>query len=432
MQNTSSLIARKRDGEALRGEEIEFLVEGFTQGQVADYQMSALAMAIYLRGMSPSETAHLTRAMLQSGTQLTWPSGSPVVDKHSTGGVGDKVSLILAPLLASCDFRVPMISGRGLGPTGGTLDKLEAIPGYRTDLSVDEIQAITERAGGVITGASEDIAPADRKLYALRDVTATVSSIPLITASIMSKKLAEGLDALALDVKVGNGAFMRSLNQARELAVSLARTGEEMGVRTAALITDMNQPLGRMIGNTVEVDESVEALRGEGPHDLMEVTYELGVAILLLTGGAENATEAKRTLEDSVSSGKAYERFESLVAAQGGDLRAARPRAPQSVLTASRDGCINAIDTQLLGKAIIELGGGRKKMGDPIDHSVGIEMLVRVGQTVSRKEPLMRIFAPQAQQEQIHDYLAAAITVADEVVPPLTLFHEQLGVEGQS
>src|SRR6478609_6905594 len=268
---SASIIAKKRDGLALRRDEIAAFVGGFARGDIPDYQMAALAMAIYCRGMTAEETAALTEAMLASGQRMPRDSGQRLrVDKHSTGGIGDKISLILAPLLACCGLAVPMISGRGLGATGGTLDKLEAIPGFRTNLSLAEIEQITATVGCVITGASDEIAPADKKLYALRDVTATVPSIPLITASIMSKKLAESLDALVLDVKFGSGAFMTSLDEARALARSLVETGKRMGVKTAALLTDMNQPLGRMAGNLVEVHEALATVQGGGPADLWE------------------------------------------------------------------------------------------------------------------------------------------------------------------
>ena len=268
--NASFLIAKKRDGGELSAEEIAWLVHGYVAGHVPDYQKAAWAMAVYLRGMTVAETAALTEAMLHSGRTLTWPAGGlPKVDKHSTGGIGDKVSLVLAPLLACCGVQVPMISGRGLGATGGTLDKLESIPGFRTDLSIDEMRRMLAEGGCFITGTTHDLVPADRKLYALRDVTGTVPSIPLITASIMSKKLAEGLDALVLDVKFGSGAFMKTLAEARQLAESLVATGKQMGVPTTALLTDMGQPLGRMAGNAVEVNETVTALQGNGPADLM-------------------------------------------------------------------------------------------------------------------------------------------------------------------
>src|SRR3954452_15256312 len=282
--NVVSLISKKRDGGELTEDEIGSLISGYVRGDVPDYQMAAWAMAVYLRGMTVPEIAALTECMLHSGVRFEWPAGeSPKVDKHSTGGIGDKVSLPLAPLLACCGLAVPMISGRGLGATGGTLDKLEAIPGFRTDLSLAEIEQMTASVGCVITGASAEIAPADKKLYALRDVTATVPSIPLITASIMSKKLAESLDALVLDVKFGSGAFMKSLDQARELARSLVDTGKRMGVKTTALLTDMNQPLGRMAGNLVEVHEAIATLQGRAPEDLWHCTRELAVELLLMT-----------------------------------------------------------------------------------------------------------------------------------------------------
>ncbi|RIK84242.1 MAG: thymidine phosphorylase [Planctomycetota bacterium] len=279
------IIQKKRDRGELTAAEIGEFIAGYVRGDVPDYQMSALAMAIYLNGMTTDETAALTDSMLNSGARFEWPDdGRLRADKHSTGGIGDKTSLLLAPMLACCGLQVPMISGRGLGATGGTLDKLEAIPGFRTDLSMEEVRDVVRRVGCVITGATADLVPADRKLYALRDVTATVPSIPLITASIMSKKLAEGLDALVLDVKFGSGAFMKTLDQARRLAESLVSTGKRMGVATTALLTDMNQPLGRMAGNAVEVNESVAALEGRGPADLMEVTLALGAQVLAFAG----------------------------------------------------------------------------------------------------------------------------------------------------
>ena len=333
-------IARKRDGQSLTSNEISEFVRGFTTGAVPDYQMSALAMAIYLRGMDAEETASLTREMLESGTELTWPAGPPRVDKHSTGGIGDKVSLVLAPLLACCGLQVPMISGRGLGPTGGTLDKLESIPGFRTNLSLTEIRDITNRVGCVITGASEEIAPADRKLYALRDVTATVASIPLITASIMSKKLAEGLDALVLDVKVGSGAFMKTIGQARDLARSMVETGVRMGVRTTALLTDMNQPLGRMAGNALDLDESVAALRGAGPADLVDLTRQLGAELLVATRSCQTMDAGVAELQQHIDSGAGLRKLREMVAAQGGDLDEPRAVSPSRPVLAQRSGFV--------------------------------------------------------------------------------------------
>ncbi|MGC3966115.1 MAG: thymidine phosphorylase [Pirellulales bacterium] len=307
--NPVQIIAKKRDGQALSAGEIRALVERYARGELPDYQMSAWAMAVFLRGMTDDETAALTEAMLDSGAQLQWPAELTTVDKHSTGGIGDKTSLILAPLLACFDLAVPMISGRGLGATGGTLDKLEAIPGFRTDLNLEEIRAVTRAVGCVITGATADLVPADRKLYALRDVTATVASIPLITASIMSKKLAEGLRALVLDVKFGSGAFMKTADEARRLARSMVAVGRKMGVATTALLTDMNQPLGRMAGNAVEVDESIDVLQGGGPQDLIDLTLALGAELLVATGRAADHEAAVTTQRARLSDGTAYEKF---------------------------------------------------------------------------------------------------------------------------
>jgi pyrimidine-nucleoside phosphorylase len=415
-------ISHKRDGQKLTAEEIAAFVAGFARGEIPDYQMSALAVAICIRGMDDEESAALTDAMLASGTKLSWPEGTPtIVDKHSTGGIGDKSSLILAPLLACCGLAVPMISGRGLGATGGTLDKLESIPGFRTDLSLEEIRRQVERIGCVITGATADLAPADRKLYALRDVTATVESIPLITASIMSKKLAEELDALVLDVKFGSGAFMKSLADARRLAQSLVATGKRMGVTTTALVTDMNQPLGRMAGNAVEVDESIQCLDQRGPPDLTELTYALAAELLVATGMAASAAQAHARLEAEIASGRALAKFHELVAAQGGDLDAPRPIATAWEICAKKDGFLVSIDTEQLGIAIIELGGGRRVMTDPIDHSVGLEMLARLGDGVTREMPLVRLFSPPEKRSAAAARIAAAITIGPDPCdrPPL-------------
>jgi pyrimidine-nucleoside phosphorylase len=423
------IIAKKRDGLPLAAEEIAFFVQGFSRGEVPDYQMAALAMAIYLRGMTPVETAALTEQMLRSGETLDWPKagGIPVADKHSTGGIGDKTSLILAPLLACCGLRVPMISGRGLGATGGTLDKLEAIPGFRTDLSLDEVRAITERVGCVITGASAELAPADKKLYALRDVTATVASIPLITASIMSKKLAEGLDALVLDVKFGSGAFMKSLEDARALAYSLVETGERMGVRTSALLTDMNQPLGRMVGNAVEVDESLEILAGRGPADLRELTLELAAEALLLAERAASREAALEQLSAELDSGRSLTKFREMVAAQGGNLDAPRPRAAARDFSASYAGFIRCIDAEQLGMAVIEMGGGRKVVADRIDHSTGLEMLVRIGERVERGQPLVRLFSRPEEFDRVSRIVAAAIEIGESPCDGPRLIVERIG-----
>ena len=413
--NVTSLIRRKRDGGELTASEIEALIAGYSAGDVPDYQMAAFAMAVCLRGMTSEETAALTSAMLHSGSVMQWPGiGGPVVDKHSTGGIGDKVSLVLAPLLACEGLYVPMISGRGLGPTGGTLDKLEAILGFRTDLSLDEVQRVTCEVGCVITGATEGIAPADKKLYGLRDVTATVESIPLITASIMSKKLAEGLSALVLDVKFGSGAFMKNLEDAQALARSLVATGDRMGVKTSALLTDMNQPLGRMAGNAVEVLESIDTLQGRGPEDLVEVTLALGAELLHLADVGHDITTNVERLQSHINSGAALEKFEQMVHAQHGNLKNLTPLAASHEVTALHAGYIQQINTQQLGEAIIELGGGRKVLTDKIDHSVGLEMLVRIGDRVDAGQPLVRLFARESSVSQASSMVRNAISIGDE------------------
>jgi pyrimidine-nucleoside phosphorylase len=409
------LIAKKRDGAELTAGEIGAFIAGYARGDVPDYQMAALAMAIYLRGMTTAETAALTDHMLASGARFDWPAdGISRVDKHSTGGIGDKVSIPLAPMLACCGLQVPMISGRGLGATGGTLDKLESIPGFRTDLSMDEIRDVVRRIGCVITGATADLVPADRKLYALRDVTATVPSIPLITASIMSKKLAEGLDALVLDVKWGSGAFMKTADQARELARSLVATGQRMGVATTALVTDMNQPLGRMAGNAVEIDESVALLEGRAPADLLEVTLALGAELLESTGSAANLKSARAALEATIASGDARERLAAMVRAQGGDLDAPRHVAPASEVAAPSAGYVSSVDAEEFGRAIIALGGGRQKLGDALDYSTGVEMLVRLGDRIDAGQPLVRVFAEPEAARRVSPMLLAAIGLSDD------------------
>jgi pyrimidine-nucleoside phosphorylase len=413
--NPAQIIAHKRDGHALDADEIAAFLSGYVRGEIPDYQMSALAMAIYFRGMTPVETATLTREMLRSGSVLTWsPGGLPKVDKHSTGGVGDKVSLVLAPLLASCGVQVPMISGRGLGATGGTLDKLESIPGFRTDLSGAEIRATVERVGCVITGQTSNLVPADKRLYALRDVTATVPSVPLITASIMSKKLAESLDALVLDVKFGSGAFMKTPAEARALAESLVAVGSETGLRVAALLTDMSQPLGRMIGNAVEVDEAVRTLRNDDPpEDLVHLTLELGRELLMLAGIAEEEAAGSQ-LRRALESGAACEKFSELVSAQGGDVDAPRLVAPSSDVVARESGFVVSMDCEALGQAVVIMGGGRWQVTDRVDHSVGLEMLVRMGDAVERGRPLVRIFAADSKAELVRDTIVAAIVIGPE------------------
>lgn len=429
--NPTQLIAKKRDAGELAAEEIAFLIDGYVRGKIPDYQMAAMLVAMFVRGLNDAETAALTDSMLRSGVTLTWPEASlPRVDKHSTGGIGDKVSLPLAPLLACCGVTVPMLSGRGLGPTGGTLDKLESIVGFRTNLSLEEIQRLTEEVGCVITGTTPELVPADRLLYALRDVTATVPSVPLITASIMSKKLAEGLNALVLDVKFGCGAFMKTRALARELAAGMVAVGQRMGVATTALLTDMNQPLGRMAGNGVEVSESLDCLRGGGPSDLRELVLELGSDVLVSAKVAATRAAAQTMLLRELDSGRAYERFEQMVVAQGGRLDVPRPIAPAHDLCGEHSGIVESIDTESLGWIIIDLGGGRRQLTDVIDHSVGLEMLVRIGDAVQSSQPLVRVFAPLAKFDEIASRLRAAITIGDQPTQPTQppmLIAERLG-----
>ena len=425
--NATRIIECKRDGRPLSESQIAFLIDGYVDGRVPDYQMAAFAMAVYFQGMDDTETAALTQRMLRSGSSLAWDQGSlPNVDKHSTGGIGDKTSLLLAPLLACCGVQVPMISGRGLGATGGTLDKLESIPGFRTDLSRHEIEDQAQRIGCVISGATADIAPADKRLYALRDVTATVPSVALITASIMSKKLAESLDALVLDVKFGSGAFMKTPRAARELAKSLVATGQRMGVSTTALLTDMNQPLGRMVGNAVEVAETLDCLRGEGPPDVLELTLALAAELLVMTRVAE-AAEADSILRGQLASGRAHQKFREMVVAQGGDADAPLNIAPRQTYRAGSGGCVTAIDAQRLGEAVIHLGGGRRQVDDVIDHSVGLEILVRLGDPVEPGQPLTHVFSPQPLDDELRRLLQAAFTIGTDRVEPTLLVRERIG-----
>ena len=425
--NIAQLIAKKRDGEELTREEIVHLVNGYVDGSVADYQMSAWAMAVFLQGMTTEETAALTEAMLASGEVFNWTGefagGAPNGDKHSSGGIGDKVSIPLAPALACCGLRVPMISGRGLGATGGTLDKLESIPGMRIDYDLEEAQQIATDVGCVICSASPKLVPADRKLYALRDVTATVPTIPLITASIMSKKLAEGLDALVLDVKCGSGAFMKTPEEANALARSLVDTGKRMGVATTALVTDMNQPLGRLAGNGVEIDESVACLEGSGPDDLREITVKLGGELLCSAGLATDSTAGEAKIAATLDDGSAREKLAEMVRAQGGDLEADRPRGKEHVITASESGVVSAIDTELLGYAVIELGGGRKVKEDRIDPTVGFELLARLGDCVEVGQPLFKLFVANKGVDAANRMARQAITMGEAIteVPPLVL-----------
>jgi len=395
----SELIAKKRDGHPLFSSEIADWIKGVTTGGFSDYQSSALLMAIYLNGMSEEETAALTNAMLHSGAVLDL-EGVPgkKVDKHSTGGVGDKTSLVIAPLAASCGLVVPMISGRGLGHTGGTLDKLESISGFRVDLSLTEFQAQLAKIGVAIVGQTGEIAPADGKLYALRDVTATVGSVPLICSSIMSKKLAEGIDSLVLDVKYGRGAFMGTLEDARELACALVRVGERMGTRTTALLTDMNQPLGRSVGNSAEIIEAIACLKGNGPEDLESLCLALTVEMLKSGSVVETDEEAVNLIKERIESGAALNRFRDMIVAQGGsgdvvDDINQLPQARESLMVRYRgeSGFISDVDALEIGRIAMQLGAGRMTFEDAIDHASGISGLLKVGERIEDGQSLCRL-----------------------------------------
>lgn len=398
-----SLIERKRDGAALPPGAWAELARAYAAGQVPDYQMSALLMAVVWRGLTPGELAELTEAMLDSGARLRFDGWSvPRVDKHSTGGVGDKTSLLLAPMLAACGAAVPMMSGRGLGHTGGTLDKLESIPGFSTQLALAAAEAQVRKLGCALFGQTPEIAPVDRRLYALRDVTGTVPSVPLIAASIMSKKLAEGLDALVLDVKVGSGAFLPEEDRALDLARTMIGLGEAHGVRTVALLTAMDRPLGRACGNALEVEECVLALRGEGPEDLLAVTEALGVEMLLAAGLERTPDAARARLRDCLSSGAARRKLAEIIEAQGGnaavvDDPALLPQAERTaVFTSPGAGVVNAVLPRLVGQGVIAMGGGRMKVEDAVDPTVGYVITARPGDRVNRGQPLATIHARDA------------------------------------
>ena len=392
------IIASKRDGRALSLEEIRYFVDGVTAGTLPDYQASALLMAVVLRGMTAEETAWLTDAMVHSGVRVDLGDIPGVkVDKHSTGGVGDKTSLILAPLAAACGVPVPMMSGRGLGHTGGTLDKLEAIPGFRVNLSLEEMKAALARAGFAMIGPTAEIAPADRKLYALRDVTGTVESIPLISASIMSKKIAEGIDALVLDVKTGSGAFMKTEADSRRLAESLVTIGKASGVKTEAIITAMDAPLGCAVGNAMEVIECLEVLKGRGPNDLIDVSVELTARMLVLGRVADDLAAADEQARRAIASGAGLERFRRIIEIQGGDPRVVDEydRLPhvddRHLVTACRDGYVASIDAELVGRASVALGAGRDRVEDAVDPAVGIRVIAKPGDAVRAGDAVLEL-----------------------------------------
>jgi len=429
------IIARKRDGHALTREEIVAFVRGATDGSWADYQLSAMLMAIFLRGMSAEETAHYTDAMMHSGLVADLSGvGRPRADKHSTGGVGDKVSLHLAPMVAACGVAVPMISGRGLGHSGGTLDKLESIPGFRVNLSLEEYCAQVARIGVCLIGQTAELAPADKKLYALRDVTATIECVPLICGSILSKKLAEGTEVLVGDVKFGRGAFMKTKTEARQLAEALVSVCTAMGTPMRAVLTAMDQPLGRTVGNALELTESIDCLQGRGPADTMEVTYALGVQMLLLAKVAADPASARRRLEESIASGAAWKKFRELIVAQGGDVRTVDEpaRLPQARIKrelASRGaGYVQDVDAMQVALAALRLGAGRTRVADKIDHAVGIAALRKVGEPIALGEPLCVLHASDERAAaEAKTMVEQAIVVGAHPVPQSELVAELIG-----
>ncbi len=425
------LIAAKRDGARLEGAEIDTIVASFVSGQFADYQMSAWLMAVFFRGLDDGETVALTEAMLRSGRTLDLSGIDGVkVDKHSTGGVGDKVSIALAPIVAACGVPVPMVSGRGLGHTGGTLDKLEAIPGFRTRLSADEFATIVRTVGCCMMGQTAEIAPADQRMYAIRDVTATVESIPLIVASILSKKLAEGIDALVLDVKVGRGAFMKDARLARDLAGALVRVGTRAGKRVLALLTNMEAPLGAAVGNAVEASEAFDVLVGDGPADVVECTMSLGSEMLRLAGVAENDTRARIRLSEAVTSGRAARVAERMIEAQGGDAGVIADRrrlgiAPEEIaIDSPRDGYVSRADALSIGRAAVAMGAGRTRADQTIDPGVGIFVDKKPGDRVERGEPLARLrVRDRSRAQPIVERIRDAFVVSDApiAIGPLVL-----------
>jgi len=410
------LIIKKRDGGELTTDEIEFFVRGYTEGTIPDYQAAAMLMAIYLIGMSDRETRDLTLAMARSGDMLDLADVVPIaVDKHSSGGVGDKVSLVVTPLAAACGLRVAKMTGAGLGFTGGTIDKLQSIPGFRVDLSPAEFKAQLARIGMVLSGQTAYLAPADRKLYALRDVTGTISSMPLIVSSIMSKKLAAGAHAILLDVKVGSGAFMKTVEEAVQLAQEMVRIGTQLGRRMRALISDMNQPLGWAVGNALEVKEAISALHEDGPEDLRDHCLVVTAEMLVLGGIAADPEQGVEMASEALRSGAAWRAFRTLVEAQGGDVRVIDnpdllPQARLVVpLPAPCSGYLQRVDAAEVGLAVVDLGGGREKKGDPIDHAVGVITHYKVG-----------------DQVQVGTPLVTAHVIGAEPVPPLPLFYRKI------
>lgn len=426
------IIIKKRDKQELTSQEIDFFIQGFTRGEIPDYQASAFAMAVLLNGMTPFETADLTLAMAKSGQVLDLSTVVDIaVDKHSSGGVGDKTSISVMPIVAACGLPVGKMSGRGLGFSGGTLDKLEAIPGYRVDLSTDEFKKQLKEKGIVLTGQSLDLAPADGKMYALRDVTGTVPAMPLIASSIMSKKIAAGAQAIVLDVKTGLGAFMQTLEEARELGDLMMNIGHLAGRKTIALLSDMNQPLGSAVGNALETIEAIELLRGRAPHDYYEHCLHVAAHVLVLGQRAKDLDEGRAMAQKSIDDGSALEKLRVLVQAQGGDVsyvddisKFERAKYIEVVLS-PRGGYISQVHARLVGEASVVLGAGRAKKGDPIDYAVGFLILKKVGDKVEAGEPLFEVHADdEVKLAEARAAVLAAHAFSDEFVSPLPLFYE--------
>ncbi|KUG25170.1 pyrimidine-nucleoside phosphorylase [hydrocarbon metagenome] len=432
--NVVSLIRKKRDGKALTIDEIGFLVNGYVEGKVTDYQFAAFLMAAYLRGLNKWETSALTSVMLFSGKVLDLSSIEGFkIDKHSTGGVGDKTSLILAPIAAAAGVKVPMISGRGLGHTGGTLDKLESIPGFRTDLDLDEFISVINSCGTVLIGQTKDIAPADKLIYALRDVTATVESIPLITGSIMSKKLAAGIDGLVLDVKTGSGAFMKSLDDSIALAKSLIDTAKSFNKKVMAFITDMNQPLGNYVGNFLEVYESVKVLQGKEVEDLKTLSVTLSGAMIYLGGKAESVEEGIEISNDLIKNGKAFDKFVEITKAQGGDVKYLQnpesyPKSKhKEVIYAEKEGYLKSVDTYEIGMAALELGAGRQTLHDKIDFKAGLIFYPKISDKINKGDKLVELFTDKEDKiESAKQMITGALEFTDKKVEKPALIKKVL------
>ncbi len=428
------IIAKKRDGGRLSREEIDFFIRSYVRGDLPDYQAAALVMAIFIRGLDGEELGHLTDAMLHSGTVVDLSHIPGVkVDKHSTGGVGDKISIPLAPLVAACGVRVPMVSGRGLGHTGGTLDKLESIPGFNVRLSLDEYARIVERVGVCMIGQTQELVPADRKIYALRDATACVPSIPLIASSIMSKKLAEGIDALVLDVKVGTGAFMPTLEKARELALTLVDIGRRAGKRVTAFLTRMDDPLGEAVGNACEIIESIDVLRGRGPQDVRELTLLMASHMLVMGNAAASVEEARRLCERALEDGSAIAKFKEMIAAQGGNPACVEdlslfPRARRETrVCAQRAGYVQSIDSTAIGMAGVVLGAGRRAVTDAVNPGVSFFIRRKTGDHVEAGEPLVEIlYDDESSLPDAVERIRRAYVIGDEPARPAPLVHEIL------